>query len=90
MIVDMSDPTTNEDIERLHRAFRAAKELTDILPEYAEAHDADVGGTALIVCGIIASRIVSPESITREEFFAQMNIALNAKEIASTGTTKTQ
>lgn len=72
--------TDAEKMERLANCAKAASMMCNAVPGIAEDFDADVGTTALILCGFLASKIVGTKEdgcITREEFFAQMDNALN-------------
>ena len=69
-----------EKMERLANCAKAASMMCNAVPDIAEDFDADTGTVALILCGFLASKIVGSKEegcITREEFFAQMDNALN-------------
>lgn len=71
---------TDERFERLTRCAEAASIMCNSLPDIAEDFDADVGMTALILCGFLATKIVGDDEnlITKDEFFKQMEGALSA------------
>lgn len=73
---------TDERMERLTNCAKAASILCNAVPQVADEFDADVGMTALILCGFLANRIVGNEEglITRDEFFKQMQSALDVME----------
>lgn len=73
---------TDERIEKLTKCAEAASILCNAVPQVADEFDADVGMTALILCGFLAGKIVGNEEglITKDEFFEQMQTALAVRE----------
>lgn len=71
---------TDERFDKLTRCAEAASLMCNALPDVVEDFDADVGATALILCGFLASKIVGEGEglITRDEFILQMDSALAA------------
>lgn len=72
--------------ETLTNSAQAASFVCNSLPDIAEEFDADVGATALILCGFLAGKIVGEGEglITKEYFFKQMTGAIAAMNAHST------
>lgn len=72
---------TPEKIERLSNCAATAMTICNAVPAFAEENDADVGMTALLLCGFLAGKIVGNEEglISKEKFFEQMEHALAAE-----------
>ena len=76
------DILNDERMERLAACAAIASEICNGLPYIADEHDADVGMTALILCGFLASKIVGEDEnlISKAKFFEQMEMAISAGE----------
>lgn len=74
-----------ERMEKLQNCAQAASLLCNAVPDIAEEFDADVGMTALILCGFLAGKIIGNDEnlITKEQFFEQMESALSAFNIVA-------
>jgi hypothetical protein len=79
----MTEAMTEQEAEaRAEASARAAAVIVALIPMTANKFDADVGATALMTCGMIATRLVGkePELMTQEEFISHMYMAIAATD----------
>lgn len=64
----------------MNNSAQLAVDICNGLPHYAQEVDADPGLTAMLLCGFLASKIIGEGEgyMTKEEFFAQIEMALLA------------
>lgn len=67
-----------EQLEAFARASSLAGVIVDELPDVADDNDADLGVMALVMCGLLAGKLIA-SGLTREEFMRQMELAIDAK-----------
>jgi hypothetical protein len=76
-----------DQLEKFTHSAHIAGLIVEELPDMVAEHDADVGVAALIICGLLAGKLIAG-GLTREEFMRQMDMAIMAK-IAADSTTRT-
>lgn len=80
---------TPETLNQFRSASEVANIIVDMLPELVDEHEADLGVAALIVCGLIAGKLVDG-GLPREAFMRQMGLAIDAKILVANTTTTSQ
>lgn len=85
----MTTILNEQDLEAFSRAASLASVMVDELPDLAEEANADIGVLALVMCGLLAGRLVS-SGLDRAECIRQINLAIDAKAMADRMSKSTQ
>jgi hypothetical protein len=76
-----------DQLSQFSRAADIAGHIVNEIPDIADDNDADLGVIALVMCGLLAGKLIA-NGLPRAEFMRQMDLAIEAK-LRTDSTTKT-